>query len=105
MGAVKATAPKVSYIVALDVWMVMSLLFIILAMLETVFVTWMYQRGEQNEVEEDKSDPGVRRKRSCCNWKGCADKIDILSRLLVPALYFGWAGFYWFAYRIKGIDF
>ena len=36
---------------ALDVWMVMSLLFIILAMLETVFVTWMYQRGEQNEVE------------------------------------------------------
>jgi len=98
MGTLKSTAPKVSYIVALDIWMVMSLVFIIVAMLETVFVTWMYQKGEQNEASEEKSDPGMRRKRSCCNWKGCANKIDILSRLLVPALYFGWAAFYCFVY-------
>jgi len=96
--AAKTTAPQVSYIVAIDVWMVMSLIFIILAMLETIFVAWMYQKGEQSEASEEKLDPGVRRKRSCCNWKGCAIKVDILSRLLIPALYFGWAGFYWFVY-------
>lgn len=98
MGALKASAPKVSYIVALDIWMVMSLVFIIVAMLETVFVTWMYQKGDQNDNSEEKNEPGVRRKKSCCNWKACADKIDILSRLLIPALYFGWAAFYWFVY-------
>merc|ERR1711990_1418029 len=96
--AAKKTTPKVSYIVALDVWMVMSLVFIVVAMLETVFVAWMYQKGEQGEISEDKLEPGTRRKRSCCNWKGCAIKVDILSRLLIPALYFGWAGFYWFIY-------
>lgn len=98
MEASKAMTPKVSYIVAMDVWMVMSLVFIVLAMIETVFVSWMYQKGEQSEAAEEKLDPGVRRKRSCCNWKGCAIKVDILSRLLIPALYFGWAGFYWFVY-------
>ena len=41
---------QVSYIVAIDVWMVMSLIFIILAMLETIFVAWMYQKGEQSEA-------------------------------------------------------
>jgi len=96
--AAKNTAPQVSYIVAIDVWMVMSMIFIILALLETIFVAWMYQKGEQSEASEEKLEPGVRRKRSCCNWKGCAIKVDILSRLLIPALYFGWAGFYWFVY-------
>jgi hypothetical protein len=36
----------VSYIVALDVWMVMSLLFVVLALLESVFVAWLYNKGE-----------------------------------------------------------
>jgi len=98
MEASKAMTPKVSYILAMDVWMVMSLVFIVLAMIETVFVSWMYQKGEHSEAAEEKLDPGVRRKRSCCNWKGCAIKVDILSRLLIPALYFAWAGFYWFVY-------
>ena len=50
------------YVTALDIWMVMSLAFIIVAMLETVLVTWMYQKADQNEeavsylhVDEDKS--------------------------------------------------
>lgn len=94
----KKDTPKVSYVVAMDVWMVMSLVFTVLAMVETVFVSWMYQKGEQSEAAEEKLDPGVRRKRSCCNWKGCAIKVDILSRMLIPALYFAWAGFYWFVY-------
>lgn len=98
IGASKAMTPKVSYIVAMDVWMVMSLVFIVLAMIETVFVTWMFQNGESSEAAEEKLEPGVRRKRSCCNWKGCAIKVDILSRLLIPALYFVWGGFYWFVY-------
>ena len=94
---------QVSYIVAIDVWMVMSMIFIILALLETIFVAWMYQKGEQSEAsvssgqigvaeclqmpkmhklieyyifsKEEKLEPGVRRKRSCCNWKGCAIKV------------------------------
>ena len=44
------TRHQVSYIVAMDVWMVMSLVFIVLAMIETVFVSWMYQKGEQSEA-------------------------------------------------------
>jgi len=98
METAKRDQPMTSYIVALDAWMVMSLLFIIVAMVETAFVTWMYQNGEQNEAKEEQLEPGVRRKRSCCDWKGCAIKVDILSRFLIPALYFGWAGFYWFVY-------
>ena len=35
---------------ALDVWMVASLIFIIIAMLETTLVTWMYQNGDQKEA-------------------------------------------------------
>ena len=35
--------------VALDVWMVMSLVFIILPMFETVCVAWINQKGEQNK--------------------------------------------------------
>ena len=62
---------QVSYIVALDIWMVMSLVFIIVAMLETVFVTWMYQKGEQNEASVSSlyqcwhffSDRWI-----CCDW-------------------------------------
>jgi len=98
METSKAVTPQVSYIVAMDVWMVMSLVFIVLAMIETIFVSWMYQKGEQSDAAEEKLDPSVRRKRSCCNWKGCAIKVDILSRLLIPALYFAWGGFYWFVY-------
>jgi len=98
METAKRFTPQVSYIVAMDVWMVMTLVFIIVAMVETAFVTWMYQNGEQKEVSDDKLEPGVRRKRSCCDWKGCANKVDILSRLAVPALYFAWGGFFWFVY-------
>jgi len=98
METAKRDTPQTSYVVALDVWMVVSLVFIIGAMVETALVTWMYQNGEQNEAKEEQLEPGVRRKRSCCDWKSCAIKVDILCRFLIPAVYFGWAGFYWFVY-------
>ena len=37
------------YVTALDIWMVMSLAFIIVAMLETVLVTWIYKKMDQNK--------------------------------------------------------
>ena len=55
------SSSQVEYVKALDIWTVMSLVFIIVAMLETVLVTWMYQKADQNEeavshlhVDEDK---------------------------------------------------
>ena len=41
---------QVSYITAFDVWMGMSLAFVILALLETVLVARMYQKEEQSEA-------------------------------------------------------
>ena len=72
-GTVRQTVPHVSYVTFLDIWMVFSMLFVFLSLVEFIVVSHYIKNGR----------------------KRVAECIETISRLLIPALFLIFNMIYW----------
>ncbi|XP_055894512.1 glycine receptor subunit alpha-4-like isoform X2 [Biomphalaria glabrata] len=115
----QAQQPKVSYIKAIDVWVVSSLIFVFAAFLEFAYVNVLSRRGEKlqvlNEVPiaptEPKEDfsPMINGKLSrqpgapnpAAIFKQRARRVDKMSRVLFPLSFSVFNILYWMIYHFS----
>lgn len=107
-GAAISTLPRVSYVKAIDVWMAVCLAFVFAALLEFAFVNVMQRRQQKfdgpNSVindskmtEEEKQNSNNRR---FVSGKRDAQRVDSVSRVVFPAIFFAFCIIYAIVYMV-----
>ncbi|XP_074640095.1 glycine receptor subunit alpha-2-like [Tubulanus polymorphus] len=90
---VRTALPKVSYIKAIDLWMMMCLLFVFFAMIESALVAFLStvksQSDSGNDIQLSELKDGKQEQQSDDSRQRLkiAKKIDFFSRILFPVLF------------------
>ncbi|XP_074661152.1 glycine receptor subunit alpha-2-like isoform X2 [Tubulanus polymorphus] len=86
-SSIRSMLPRVSYVKAIDVWMLLNMLYVFMALLETAIVTFLSKRAKTAHSNTEMIPLSPTNKDESENGNGMskvAMKIDFISRILFP---------------------
>lgn len=101
-GSAISSLPRVSYVKAIDVWMATCLAFVFAALLEFAFVNVMQRRRQKfGPLQDAEMDNKMNlNNRRLINGKRAAKKVDNISRVVFPIVFFAFCVIYTFVYMV-----
>nr|XP_022291068.1 glycine receptor subunit alpha-4-like isoform X1 [Crassostrea virginica] len=101
-GAAISSLPRVSYVKAIDVWMAVCLAFVFAALLEFAFVNVMQRREQEFDdcsLGDNKMNGSVNNRRFS-GGKREAQRVDNVSRIIFPMIFFAFCIIYAIVYMV-----
>ncbi|KAA0191904.1 hypothetical protein HAZT_HAZT002840 [Hyalella azteca] len=97
-GGVRQSLPRVSYVKAVDVWLVVCMLMVFAVLIEFTVVNSLATRKKDPRLYKSPSGP---MKMPSKTYISQARRIDEFSRALFPAFFFLFNVFYWTYYILR----